>query len=61
MEDVLSPSRIAQDGIFNPRPTEALVKKFRSGQETSTKDNMALIGILSTTLFITQFVRGRGA
>jgi asparagine synthase (glutamine-hydrolysing) len=60
VEDTLSPTRIKQDGIFDPRTTEALLQKFRSGRETGVKDNMALIGILSTTLLIDRFVRERG-
>ena len=59
VEDALSPTRIKQDGIFDPRATGALVEKFRSGRETGVKDNMALIGILSTTLLIDRFVRER--
>jgi asparagine synthase (glutamine-hydrolysing) len=60
IHDMLSPARIKQDGIFDPRATEALVQKFRSGRDTSVKDNMALTGILSTTLFLDRFMRGRG-
>jgi asparagine synthase (glutamine-hydrolysing) len=61
VEDTLSPARIKQDGIFDPNATEALLQKFRSGRETGVKDNMALIGILSTTLLIDRFVRERGS
>jgi asparagine synthase (glutamine-hydrolysing) len=60
VEDTLSPKKITQDGIFDPRATGALLQKFRSGRDTGVKDNMALIGILSTTLLIDRFVRGRG-
>ena len=60
VEDTLSPARIKQDGIFDPRATGALLKKFRSGRGTGVKDNMALIGILSTTLLVDRFVRERG-
>ena len=60
VEDILSSGRLKQDGVFNPIATEALVKKFRSGCETSVKDNMALVGILSTTLLIERFMRRRG-
>lgn len=60
VQDLLSPIRIKQDGVFDPRATEALVKKFRSGSETSVKDNMALTGILSTTVFLDRFMRGVG-
>jgi len=61
VQDLLSPAKIKQDGIFDPRATEALVKKFRSGRETSIKDNMALTGILSTTILLDRFMRGRSA
>jgi len=60
IEDVLSPSRLKQDGIFDPKATAALVQKFRSGRETSVKDNIALIGLLSTTLLVDRLVRERG-
>ena len=60
VEDTLSPARIKQDGIFDPRATGTLLQKFRSGRDTGVKDNMALIGILSTTLLIDRFVRQRG-
>lgn len=61
VEDILSPMRMKQDGIFDPKATEALVQKFRSGRDTGVKDNMALIGILSTTLLIDRFVKARQA
>lgn len=61
VQDFLSPARIKQDGVFDPRATEVLVKKFRSGGETSVKDNMALIGILSTTVLLDRFMHGRRA
>ena len=59
-EDLLTPARIKQDGVFDPRATAALLQKFRSGRDTGVKDNMALIGILSTTLLIDRLVRRRG-
>ena len=60
IEDILSPSRLKQDGIFEAKATGALVEKFRSGRDTSVKDNIALIGILSTTLLLDRLVRERG-
>lgn len=60
VQEALSPARIKEDGIFDPTATGALVEKFQSGRDTGMKDNMALIGILSTTLLIDQFIRGRG-
>jgi asparagine synthase (glutamine-hydrolysing) len=59
--DVLSSARLKQDGIFDPKATESLITKFRSGRDTSLKDNMALIGVLSTTLWLDCLVRHRGA
>lgn len=59
--DLLSSQRIKQDGVFDPRATDALVRKFRSGRETSVKDNMALTGILSTTVLLDRFMHGRNA
>ncbi len=58
--DLLSSGRIIRDGVFDDRATAALVKKFRSGMETSVKDNMALTGILSTTVLLDRFMHGRG-
>jgi asparagine synthase (glutamine-hydrolysing) len=57
--DLLSIERITRDGIFDPKATVALVNKFRSARETSMKDNMALMGILSTTVLIDRFMRSR--
>lgn len=59
VEDLLSTPRIKQDGIFDPTATASLMNKFRSGRETSIKDNMAFMGILSTTLLIDRFIRKR--
>lgn len=57
VDELLSPGRIAQDGIFNPLAVRKLVEKFRHGRALGIKDNMALVGILSTQLVIDQFVR----
>jgi asparagine synthase (glutamine-hydrolysing) len=54
--DSLSTEQIEQHGIFDSRAVSALVTKFRSGQATGTKDNMALIGLLSTQLLLQQFI-----
>lgn len=57
LDEMLSPARIKEDGIFDSRSTSALFAKFKSGRATSVKDNMALVGILSTQLLLQQFVR----
>jgi asparagine synthase (glutamine-hydrolysing) len=54
---LLSPERIKQDGIFNPLAVQKLVEKFHQGRAIGIKDNMALVGILSTQLVVDQFVR----
>jgi len=56
VNDLLSPERILQDGVFDATSVSALVAKFRSGRTTSVKDNMALVGVLSTQLLIEQFI-----
>jgi asparagine synthase (glutamine-hydrolysing) len=54
--DMLSPKQIDNDGIFDSQRVSALVAKFRSDRPTSVKDDMALVGILSTQLLLEQFV-----
>jgi len=54
--DLLSPAQIERDGVFDARSVSALHAKFKSGRATSVKDNMALVGILSTQLLLQQFV-----
>jgi asparagine synthase (glutamine-hydrolysing) len=56
VEELLSPDRIQGDGIFNPAAVQKLVEKAQKGQAIGIKDNMALVGILSTQLVIDQFI-----
>ena len=56
VDELLSADRIAREGIFDPDAVGLLAKKFRSGRAIGVKDNMALIGILSTQLVIDQFI-----
>ena len=58
VDELLSPERIARDGIFNPVTVQKLVAKFRAGRAIGIKDNMALVGVLSTQLVHDQFVKG---
>jgi asparagine synthase (glutamine-hydrolysing) len=58
LEDVLSPAQLAQDGIFDRAAVAKLVGKFRSGAAIGIKDNMGLVGIISTQLLLNQFVNG---
>jgi asparagine synthase (glutamine-hydrolysing) len=53
---MLSPEKIKQDGIFDARMVDALARKFKGGLPTSTGDNMALVGILSTEILLEHFM-----
>ena len=57
VDKLLSPHSIQRNGIFDPRAVGILADKFKSGRPVSTKDNMALIGVLSTQLLLHQFTR----
>lgn len=57
VDELLSPGRIREDGIFQPDAVEHLVQKVRSGRAIGVRDNMALVGILSTQLVVEQFAR----
>ena len=56
----MSPERIAETGLFNPKMVEALMKKGRSFKldRVSMRDNMAFTLVLSTMLLDDTFVRG---
>lgn len=56
VDALLSPSRIADDGIFDSVAVGRLIDKFRDGRAIGIKDNMALVGILSTQLLIHHFI-----
>lgn len=58
-EELLSPARVQRDGVFEPRGVSRLVNKFRSGRTCGTKENMALVGILSTEILLDKFMRPR--
>jgi asparagine synthase (glutamine-hydrolysing) len=59
VQDLLSPENIKRDGLFDPHKVTALLKKFRSGNAAGTRDNMALVGILSTEILLERFVHQR--
>jgi asparagine synthase (glutamine-hydrolysing) len=56
VEELMSAERLKRDGIFQPEPVARLVAKFKSGRATATRDNMALVGILSTQLLVHKFL-----
>ncbi len=59
VEELLSPEAIRRDGIFDSRSVAALVRKFQGGRPTSVKDDMSLVGILSTQILLSQFTNQR--
>ncbi len=56
IDELLSPERIKKDGIFNPNAVQKLVEKYRESRAIGIKDNMALVGIISTQLINDQFI-----
>jgi len=56
VDALLSPERIRDAGIFNAKAVERLVAKARKGRIIGAKDNMTLVGILSTQLVVDQFI-----
>ena len=57
VEELLRPQRLREDGVFRPEAVEKLVEKARNGRVLGTRDNMAVVGIISTQLWIDQFIR----
>ena len=59
VDAMLSPSAIEDAGLFDPGVVSKLVAKAKRGAAIGTKDNMALVGILTAQLVVEQFVNGR--
>jgi len=55
VRELLAPCAIAEQGIFDAQAVSGLVGKFSAGRASSVKDDMALVGVLSTQLLATQF------
>jgi len=60
VDEMLSARRLREDGLFDPATASKLVEKVRSGRVIGVKDNMALVGMLSTQLCVSKFVRREG-
>lgn len=56
VHELLSPERIKADGVFDFASVNRLIDKFNTGRAIGVKDDMALVGILSTQLVIHQFI-----
>ena len=56
VEELLSPERLQRAGVFKPEAVTKLVAKVQRGQAIGIKDNMALVGILSTQILVDRFI-----
>ncbi|HEY75937.1 MAG TPA: asparagine synthase (glutamine-hydrolyzing) [Thermoflexia bacterium] len=56
VEAMLSPESIREAGLFDPEAVAQLVRKCRSGRRVGERDDMALVGVLSTQLLHHLFV-----
>ncbi len=55
-DELLSAARVQADGLFNPLAVEKLMRKFEKARAIGVRDNMALVGVLSTQLLVNQFI-----
>lgn len=53
---LLSPEKLEENDLFQPQAVQRLVKKMEQGRAIGTRDNMALVGILSTQLLVEQMI-----
>jgi asparagine synthase (glutamine-hydrolysing) len=60
VDELLSRESIQKGGLFKPLAVQKLADKARKGEAIGAKDNMALVGILSTQLFIDEFINDLG-
>jgi asparagine synthase (glutamine-hydrolysing) len=56
VDELLSPESLTKCGVFESGPVSKLVAKFKSGYKVTTRDDMALVGILSTQLLAHSFL-----
>lgn len=56
MDELLAPEQIRRDGIFDATAVAMLRDKFRKGAAIGIKDNMGLVGVVSTQLLMHQFI-----
>lgn len=56
VDDLLSAGKIREFGAFDVDRVSLLVAKLRSGRPVGVADNMAAVGVLSTQLFVNEFI-----
>ncbi|QGQ25083.1 asparagine synthase (glutamine-hydrolyzing) [Gimesia benthica] len=59
VNELLSPECLEAHGLFQPTAVQRLVKKMEQGRAIGTRDNMALVGILSTQILVEQMINGQ--
>ncbi len=57
VHEMLSSELLTECGVFNPESVHNLIHKIKTGRFHSEVDNMALVGIVSTQLLFTQFIK----
>jgi asparagine synthase (glutamine-hydrolysing) len=57
VDDLLSEDNLRETGYFNPKTVSGLAKKCRNNPAFGFKDNMAVVGVISTQLLHNLFVR----
>lgn len=60
VKERLGTAALEASGYFDPQRVQLLVRKIEQGRVIGFKDNMALLGILSTQLWHQAFVDGKG-
>ena len=61
VRELLSPAALMATGWFAPAAVAGLVRRCAAGQASGTRENQALVAILSTQLWHQAFVAGAGA
>lgn len=60
VRELLSPEQVARAGIFDVAAVTRLFRKAEQGQTPGLRDNMALVGLISTQLLFAQFIERLG-
>jgi asparagine synthase (glutamine-hydrolysing) len=56
VSELTSVAKVSAAGVFDPQAVGALVAKFNAGKANSVKDDMALVGVLSSQILAQEFV-----
>jgi asparagine synthase (glutamine-hydrolysing) len=56
IKDVVTPDALNRVGVFAPRAVAGLVRRCEAGLATGFRENQALVGVLSTQLWHSQFI-----